>query len=392
MFKIGIFTTTRAEFGILYPLISFLEKSNYFDIKLFVGGTHLSKEYGKTISEIYDLGLKPADTFDYLLSQNNSTSLSKSLGIATIELSHIFSKHDFDYVCVLGDRYELLSIISNAILFKKPIIHIGGGEATEGLIDEQIRHMITKAAHIHFTTTNDYREKIIMMGESEWRVHNSGALSIDSIKLIKKKSKTDVFKENGLDIKQKTAMFTYHPVTLEFNINVRDQIQNIFSAIKKFNFQLLITSPNIEVDRDEIVALIKEEVSLNENYYYTESLGFERYHNFLPYCDLVIGNSSSGILEAPYYKIPTINIGKRQDGRIKHPSIIDTEYSSQSIADGIQKGLSSKLIKTIQNMKFEFGDGSASKIIHDVLLKELSKKNLLLKQLDFTNQKFISKG
>ena len=385
MFKIGIFTTTRAEFGILYPLISFLDKSNYFDIKLFVGGTHLSKEYGETISEIYDLGLKPADTFDYLLNKNNSASLSKSLGIATIESSHIFSKHDFDYVCVLGDRYELLSIVSNAILFRKPIIHIGGGEATEGSIDEQIRHMITKAAHIHFTTTNNYREKIIMMGESEWRVHNSGAPSIDTIKFMDRKSKVEVFKELDLDIKQKTAMFTYHPVTLEFSINVQDQIKNIFTAINKFDLQLMITSPNIEVDRDEIVALIKKEVSLNENYYFIESLGFQRYHNFLPYCDLMIGNSSSGILEAPYYRVPTINIGKRQDGRIRHSSIIDTDYSSNSIGEGIKKGLSSSMKGKLQNMEYKFGDGSASQIIHDVLIKELKNKSLMHKQLIFAD-------
>jgi GDP/UDP-N,N'-diacetylbacillosamine 2-epimerase (hydrolysing) len=385
MFKIGIFTTTRAEFGILSPVIELLNKSDYFDVKLFVGGAHLAEEYGKTISEIYSVGIEPTDTFDYLLNENTSSSLSKSLGIATIELSHIFSKHDFDYVCVLGDRYELLSIISNAILFNKPIIHIGGGEATEGLIDEQIRHMITKASHIHFTTTDEYRQKIINMGESRWRVHTSGAPTIDAIKLMKKKSKNEIFTELGLDANQPTALLTYHPVTLEFDVPVKDQIKNIFTALEKFDLQLLTTSPNIEVDRDEIITIIKNETLLNENYFFIESLGFKKYHNFLPHCILMIGNSSSGILEAPYYKIPTINIGRRQDGRMRHTSVIDTDYTSKSIANGIKEALSPSMKKKTETMQYKFGDGSAGQIIHDVLLKELKNKSLMHKQLIFAN-------
>ena len=381
MFSIGIFTTTRAEFGILEPVIKRLSSSKSFNVSLFVGGTHLDENYGKTISEIFEKKIEITDTFDYLLNENTSHSLSKSLGIAIIEISHIFKKYNFDYVCVLGDRYELLSIISNAILYKKPIIHIGGGESTQGLIDEQIRHMITKAAHIHFTTCDEYSKKIIDMGEEQWRVKTCGSPAIETINSIPKKSKNKVFSDLGINPDLETAIMTYHPVTLEFNISVKKQVENIFKSLDKTNYQLVVTSPNIEVDRDQIVSIIKDEVKKNDNYYYFDSLGFERYHSLLPFCKLMIGNSSSGILEAPYHKIPTINIGSRQDGRIKHPSIIDANYSSESISSSLNKISSNKFIENIKSMKYKFGDGSTSQIIHDQLKLMLKGNELLNKKL-----------
>jgi len=383
MFKIGIFTTTRAEFGILEPVIKKLSISKSFNVNLFVGGTHLDENYGKTISEIIDKKINITDTFDYLLNENTSSSLSKSLGIATMELSQIFQKYNFDYVCVLGDRYELLSIISNAILYKRPIVHIGGGESTQGLIDEQIRHMITKASHIHFTTCGEYSNKIINMGEEPWRVHTCGSPAIETIKNLPKKSKNKIFTELGINPNLETILMTYHPVTLEFNISVKKQIENIFQCLDKTKFQVVVTAPNIEVDRDQIVSIIKERIDKDNRYFYFESLGFERYHSLLSFCKMMIGNSSSGILEAPYYKIPTINIGSRQDGRIKHPSIIDSTYSAKSISHAIKKGSSLATKNNIKKMKYKFGDGDASNKIHDFLKKELKNKNLLKKQLSF---------
>ena len=240
--KIAIFTTTRAEYGILKPLIKQVKNSIELELRLFVGGTHLAFEHGKTINEIIgNNNFEITDTFDYLLNESSSFSLSRSSGISTIELSYIFKHYDFDFVCILGDRYELLSIVTNAIIFKKPIIHLHGGEKTEGLIDEQIRHMITKAAHIHFVSCKEYAENIRKMGEREWRIFNVGALGIDNIVKNNKIPKSDLFKQLKLDKNKQTVLMTYHSVTLEFKISPLEQIKNVFNALSKFNFQIIVT-------------------------------------------------------------------------------------------------------------------------------------------------------
>ncbi|MFQ5771926.1 MAG: UDP-N-acetylglucosamine 2-epimerase, partial [bacterium] len=346
MKTIAIFTTTRAEFGILSAFLREIASSDDVSYLLFVGGTHLVQEHGSTIDEIQKQSLKIAGTFDFLLNADTSFSLAKATGIATYELAHIFENFEFDYVCVLGDRFELLAIVANAILFKKPIIHIHGGEKTEGSIDEQIRHMLTKAAHIHFVASDEYARNIRQMGEPPWRIYNTGSLAVDNIKHNKKIDKAELFQELNLDVHKPTVLMTYHPVTLEFNISPIDQIKNAFSALKSYNFQLVITAPNIEVDRTQIIAYLQQETSQNRSYHYIESLGVVQYHSLIPYCKFVIGNSSSGILEIPYFKIPTVNIGDRQQGRIRHKSIIDTDYSVESISSGIAKALSSDFLKS----------------------------------------------
>lgn len=383
MKKVALFTTTRAEFGILMPLISAMEESKELMPLLFVGGTHLSKEHGKTIKEIKDHGFKIAGTFDYLLDRYDSFSLSKGLSIATKELADIFQKYDFDFVCFVGDRYELLSVVSNALLFKKPIIHIHGGERSEGTIDEQIRHMITKAAHLHFVSCEEYGINIQKMAEPKWRIHNTGALGIDNIVKTKKLQKNKLFAELGLDVNRLTMIMTYHPVALEYSISPYQQIRNVFEAFEPFDLQVVITGPNIEVDRDQIIALIKEKVNKNKNLHYFESLGVRLYSSLIPYCEFVIGNSSSGIIEVPYFKVPTVNIGDRQNGRIRHASVIDTGYSVESVTRGIEKALSKEFKAGLRNMQFKFGDGHSAERMINIIKDITIDQNFIRKKLEF---------
>lgn len=385
MKKVAIFSTTRAEFGILLPLISAMEKSRELAPLLFVGGTHLSKEHGNTIKEIKERGYKIAGTFDYLLDKYDSFTLAKGLSVATKELANIFQKHDFDFVCVVGDRYELLSIVSNAILFNKPIIHIHGGEKSEGAIDEQIRHMITKASHLHFVVCEDYAENIRRMGEPYWRVYNTGALGIDYIVKTERLPKKELFVELGFDENRPLAIMTYHPVTLEFNTSAEDQIQNVFSALEDFEIQVVVTSPNIEVDRDKIVHFIQKKVDQNPGYVFVDSLGAIKYHSLISYSEFVIGNSSSGILEVPYFKVPTVNIGDRQNGRIRHESVIDTNYSVESINKGIQKALSKYFKDSLKEMPFKFGDGHAAEKMVEIIKKIKVDQNFVRKRLEFAD-------
>jgi UDP-hydrolysing UDP-N-acetyl-D-glucosamine 2-epimerase len=382
MRRIGIFTTTRAEFGIFSSLLRETERDKNIEYLLFVGGSHLLSEYGNTIDEIKN-EFRITDTFDFFLNEDSSYSLTRSLGIETFELANLFRNYDFDFCCILGDRFELLPIVNTAIVFKKPIIHIHGGEKSEGAIDEQIRHMITKAAHIHFASCEEYAENIRKMGEQEWRIFNVGALGIDNIIHNKRIPKNELFKQLKLDENKKTILLTYHPVTLEFKISPLDQIKNIFNALGRFDFQIVVTTSNVEADRDIIMLYVKEQISKNKDIHYIASLGVIKYYSLIPYCEFVIGNSSSGIVEVPFFHKPTINIGDRQKGRLRHPSIIDTEYSEESIISGINKALSKDFQESIKNMGYKFGDGHAAERIVKILKDIKIDEKLMRKKLDF---------
>jgi GDP/UDP-N,N'-diacetylbacillosamine 2-epimerase (hydrolysing) len=386
MKRIAIFTTTRAEFGILTALLKEIKTTSNLEFMLFVGGAHLTSETGKTINEIIDSGFKISATFDYLLNLNDDITLSKSIGLAVIELADIFHKYEFDLVCILGDRFELLAIVLNAILFRKPIIHIHGGEKTEGAIDEQVRHMITKAAHLHFVACDEYAQNVINMGESSWRVFNTGALTVDNIKTINKIGRKDLFSQLGLDQNKVTVLLTYHPVTLEMNISSLEQIKNLFDALDQFNFQIIITAPSMDNDREQIHNFILQQIKTKSGYYYFESLGVIKYLNLLPQCKFVIGNSSSGILEVPYFRIPTVNVGERQKGRIMHDSVINTGYTVDSIKGGINKALSQEFIQSLVGMKYKFGEGNSAQKMVEILKTLEINEQLLMKQLTFPKE------
>lgn len=385
MKNIAVFTTTRAEYGLLKPLIRRIEQDNDLSVLLFAGGAHLAPEHGKTISEINKDGFSVTATFDYLLNTDSSCSLIKSMGVEIFQLSEIFDRYQIDFVVVLGDRFELLPIVLAAILSKVCIVHLYGGEATEGIIDEQIRHMITKAAQLHFVSCEDYRWNIIRMGEKSNRVFNVGALGVDNILLKQKISKGDLYKKYNLEVNRKTVLLTYHPVTLEFRISPLDQIRKLFSALSNINMQIIVTAPNIEVDREIVISEINQIVKNSRNIYYIESLGIDNYQSMLHYVDFVIGNSSSGILEVPYFKIPTVNIGDRQKGRIRHKSVIDVDYSIESIKGGIQKALNPDFRESLKTMEYKFGDGHTAERIVEVLKGIEINQDLLRKKLEFPN-------
>jgi len=381
---IAIFTTTRAEFGIFSAFLRAIESTSDLDYSLFVGGTHLSHKYGNTIQEIKDRSVIIKDTFDYVQDEESAFALARSSGLETIELARIFSTHAFDFVCILGDRYELIPIVLTAILFKKPILHISGGEITEGVIDDQIRHMITKAAHIHFASCDEYASNIINMGEAGWRVYNTGELAIDNLAKTPRISKEQIYSELHLNLHKECVLCTYHPVTLEFTVSPLRQIENLFAALRQFDFQVVISAPNVEVDRGIILSFIHEQVENNPNFKYVESLGIVRFQSLLANCKFIIGNSSSAITEAPFLRVPSINIGDRQKGRIRHESVIDTDYSIDSIIAAINKCGSTEFTENVKNMPFLFGEGNAAEKMIDIIRGINVDQRLMRKVLTFT--------
>lgn len=390
MKTLGIFTTSRAEFGLLVPLLKEIEATEGIAYLLFCGGAHLVSEQGKTIAEIKKRGFEITDTFDFLLNEDSPFSLGTSSGIATMQLARIFSSHRFDFTLIPGDRFELLSIAQTSIIFGRPIVHIGGGEISQGAIDEQIRHMLTKAAHIHFTGSETYAHNIKALGEEDYRIVNTGELGIDNIKQLKKRPKNELFAQYQLKADLPLVVMTYHPVTLENVLPGQQQVANIFRALNLFEVQVLVTSPNIDSGHDAIFNEIQFWVGQNPDFHYTESMGVVNYHSALACTSFVIGNSSSGIIEVPYFKIPTINVGDRQKGRLMHKSIINCRYDEASIAKAIQLAMNESFRKEISRMDYKFGDGFAARKMVKYLLditisQEFLRKKLIVPDWENTN-------
>ncbi len=383
MKNIAIFTTSRAEFGILSALLDKIELENSINYLLFVGGTHLLKEHGNTIDDIK--GKYPiAATFDFFEADSSEQSLAKSMGVEMLKLASIFTDYKFDSVLVLGDRFELLPIVNSSIIFRKPLIHLHGGETTQGAIDDQIRHMTTKASHTHFVCCEEYKKNVLMMGEERWRVHNVGALTTDNMLAVNKIKKVELFRQLGLKVDVKTVLMTYHPTTLENDVLLEEQIGNIFKSLEPFDFQIVITAPNIDAGRDDIMKIINQ--NKNKNTHYFDSLGLKRYFSLIPHCEFVLGNSSSGIVEIPYFKIPTINIGSRQKGRIMHQSIINTDYSIGSIRKGIAQALDISYRESLKKMEYKFGDGNTAIKIVEILKNIEINDSLMSKKLSFLGE------
>jgi GDP/UDP-N,N'-diacetylbacillosamine 2-epimerase (hydrolysing) len=382
MIKIAIFTTSRAEFGLLSNLVDAVIQAKDMNYLLFVGGSHHLKSQGSSITEIKKKGYTSI-FFDFLEEEDSEAALTRSMGIELTQLAPLFNKFDFDYVVVLGDRIELLPIVQSAIIYCKPIIHLHGGEVTTGAMDDQVRHMITKAAHLHFCAADAYRQNILNMGEEAWRVHNVGALGADSMVGDDPLPKEDLFRFYEMDPNRPTAIMTYHPVTLEFNISAEQQIDNLFKALDQYPHQLIITAPNIDSGHEKLFEKIQAEVERKKDYIFIQSMGIQRYQSMLNYVEFVIGNSSSGILEAPFYKIPTINIGDRQKGRIRHPSIIDCDYVVDSIATAIGLATDSVFLSGLEDMEYQFGFGEAAEKIVRILRSVRIDQKLMQKQLEF---------
>jgi GDP/UDP-N,N'-diacetylbacillosamine 2-epimerase (hydrolysing) len=370
--NIGIFTTSRSEFGIMRPFIHQLKKNKKFNIMLFVGGSHLNTQYGKTVNEIYKSKIKIKDFFFYKQNKTKNLDISYSLSDANLKLAKLFSNYNFKYLIIFGDRLDLIPIISNSIIYKKKIIHVGGGETTLGAIDNTIRNLVSCASNIHFTCHDQYSNKLKKLNIRQ-NVYNVGSLSVDAIKSLKiKLNKNEICKKLNLDVNLPIVSMTYHPATNENGISIRKKLNNIFKALNKFNFNLVITGSNFEEGSEIVEKIIYEQIQKKKNYKYIKSLGFDNYQNLIANSDFLIGNSSSGIMEAPYYKVPSINVGSRQQGRVKHISVVDTKTDVVSIVSSINLVLLRKFKNKIKNMKYNFGSGnSANKKIS--ILKKILK-------------------
>ncbi|MDD2894900.1 MAG: UDP-N-acetylglucosamine 2-epimerase [Aliarcobacter sp.] len=376
--KICVVTGTRAEYGLLYWLMKEIESNDELELQIIATGMHLSPEFGLTYKEI-EKDFKIDKKIEMLLSSDTAIGISKSMGLSQISFAEAFEELKPDIIVVLGDRYEIFSAVSTAMISRIPIAHLHGGETTEGAFDEAIRHSITKMSHLHFTATEEYKNRVIQLGEQPNRVFNVGGMGIENIKRLKLLSKDEFEKSIDFKLNKKNILVTFHPITLE-DSTAKEQFQELLNAIDELeDTNIIFTKANSDTDGRIINQMIDEYVSKNskKSTGFT-SLGQLRYLSALQYVDAVVGNSSSGLAEAPSFKIGTINIGDRQKGRIKAKSVIDSEANKTSILKSFSKLYSKEFQELLKESENPYGDGIASRKIIEIIKNE-DLKNILKK-------------
>jgi GDP/UDP-N,N'-diacetylbacillosamine 2-epimerase (hydrolysing) len=376
--KICIVTGSRAEYGLLYWLLKKIETDQDLELQLIATGMHLSPEFGLTYKEI-EKDFKIDKKIDMQLSFDTSVGISRSMSIAQTTIAEAYNELKPDIVVFLGDRYEIFSAASAAMIAKIPIAHIHGGEITEGSWDDCIRHCISKMSHLHFAATEEYKNRVIQLGEHPDRVFNVGGVGIENIKRLKLLSKKELENLINFKLNKRNLLITFHAVTLENNTS-QEQFQELLDAINELeDTNIIFTKTNSDLNGKVINKMIDEYINKNPK----KSIGFIslgqlKYLSALKYVDAVVGNSSSGLLEAPSFKTGTINIGDRQKGRMKASSVVDCEPKKNSISTALKEIYSKKFLKNLKTTINPYGDGHASQKIIDKI-KKTNLKTILKK-------------
>lgn len=378
MKKIAVVTATRAEYGLLSPVIRELRKKECDDLRveLIVTGTHLSEAYGMTIMEITE---RIDHKIPISVKSDTEADISSNQAEALVKFTELFIKERYYAVLLLGDRYETLAIAIAAGNTRTPIFHLCGGDTTEGALDEWIRHSITKISYLHFVTNEESRKRVIQLGEAPERVFNFGSTSIDNILSVADMSKEEALESIGLT-NCKYAVCTYHPVTMEGG-KVDDQISEFLDAIRAFpEIQFIVTKSNADQGGARINELLDESEERIDNLHVFTSLGVRRYLSLMRYAEFVLGNSSSGIIETPAFHIPTVNIGDRQRGRLQTESIINCGTTKIEIEEGIRNAMSNQYRLVSKSVNSPYGDGHAAENIAKKSVEVVFSESIDLKK------------
>jgi len=365
--KICVITGTRAEYGLLYWLMKEIDADKDLQLQIIATGMHLSSEFGNTYQQIESDGFVIDNKVDIELTSDSEIGISRSMGLGMIRFAKALDNLKPDLCLVLGDRFEIFSAVSAAMIAKIPVAHLHGGESTEGLIDESIRHSITKMSHLHFVATNEYKNRVIQLGELPGRVFNVGGLGIDNINKLKLLSKESFEKAINFKLGEKNILVTFHPVTLEHS-TAEIQFKELLDSLDELkDTKIIFTKANSDTDGRVINSMIDNYVSSHVNTISFASMGQLNYLSALQFMDGVVGNSSSGLLEAPSFKIGTIDIGDRQKGRIKTNSVISCLSKKESISQSLNNLYSKDFQDILKNTKNPYGSGGASKKILNIV-------------------------
>ncbi len=366
--SVAIVTTSRADFGIYRPIIKEIDKSEKVDYFLVVTGTHLSKAHGNSKNEIVKENFKIGEESEIILTSDSYRATVKSMALALLFFADVYERRKPDMVLVLGDRFEMHSAALAALPFKIKVAHIHGGEVTEGAMDDSLRHSITKLSCIHFVSTKEYRRRVIQLGEEPERVFLTGAPSLDNLKTVKFLTKNEI--ENALNMKIEKPFFllTLHPETAT-NVSNKKNAMVVIKALRHFEGHVIATMPNADPGGLEIREVFEKESEVNKNFHCFENLGTRLYFSLMKIADAMVGNSSSGILEAQSFKLPVVNIGDRQKGRLRNKNVMDCPFSEIKIVEAIKRATSEEFKSEIRKAKNIYGNGDASHKIVKVIEK-----------------------
>ena len=393
MRKICVITGTRADYGLLRCLMKEINDSSYLELEIIVTGMHLSPEFGLTYREIEADGFQISRKVEMLLSSDTPAGIAKSMGLALSGVADVLADSRPDLMLVLGDRYEIFSAVAAALVARAPVAHLHGGEATEGVIDESLRHSITKMSHLHFVATEEYRRRVIQFGESPERVFCVGGMGVDSISKTTLLSRNDLQNELNFEFGERCLMVTFHPVTLEHASSESQMVELLCALEATIDTSFIFTMPNADTEGRILFNLVNEFVQKHAGRAKTfTSLGQLKYLSCLQFVKAVVGNSSSGLLEVPSFGKPTVNIGDRPRGRITATSVINCEPNRDAICAAIHKALSSEFQNVLTSVVNPYGTGGASERIVRILEK-ISYSSLLKKRfhdLSFERELFES--
>lgn len=375
MKKVAIVTATRAEYGLLTPLIRRVDEDKEMELDLLVTGTHLSNKYGYTINDIRKDGFFIAHEIPILETGNTSFDISLTMANALKGFAECFRDDRPDVVVILGDRTEMLGVAAAAVNERIPIAHIHGGEVTEGAVDDCIRHSLTKMSYLHFTCTEAYRKRVIQLGENPERVFNVGSLGVENIKNMQFMELKELELSTGFPLNKRYAVVTFHPVTLEGNTS-EGQVHELCAVMEeRQDIFFLITAANADEGGERINRLFMEYAEKHVNGGFIYSLGIKRYLSAIRHAVFILGNSSSGILEAPVLGVPTVNIGERQKGRLMAETIINCAPEKEDIVQAVNKAVQKEHFPTDM-----YGDGTASKQIVEIIKEQFSRGKIDLKK------------
>jgi len=379
MRSIGVVTTCQTDYSIYLPVLRKIEAEAELDLELYVSGRHLSEKYGMTVDEIEKDGFLIASRLKTLSERDTRLGVAESISSSNLKFAELFDEQTPDILLTLGDEYEMYSAVAAARPFDIPVAHIHGGKLNYGAFDDTLRYSITKLSHLHFVAANEYAKRLIQLGEEAWRVHVSGAPEIDNLKGIKLLEPEALKRGYNLSFDKPPLLVTFHPAT-KYLSQVSKEADELLGALSRFDIPIIFTLPNPDPGGQMLSKKISDFCEEHKKAQLKPSLGIRGYFSLMACSAAMIGNSSSGLIEAPSFKLPVVNIGSRQESRIKARNIIDVLPNRENITEGIRKALSPTFRGTLLNMENPFGNGQAADIIVNQLKTVELDARLLLKK------------
>jgi UDP-N-acetylglucosamine 2-epimerase (non-hydrolysing)/GDP/UDP-N,N'-diacetylbacillosamine 2-epimerase (hydrolysing) len=359
---IGVVTVGRSDYGIYLPILRRIRADPELRLHLIVAGAHLVSKFGRTVNAIQADGFEIGERVEMLLASDSPEGIAKSIGIGVMGFAQAFARFRPDILLVLGDRFEMYAAVLAALPFNIPVAHIHGGEVTQGAMDDALRHSLTKLSHLHFVSTPEYARRVAQLGEEPWRITVSGAPSLDNLRSMALPTREQLETQFGFRLQPAPLLVTFHPVTLEFE-QTEWQIGELMAALAELRLPVIFTMPNADTRNDIIRQYIAEYVHAHPLAWSVENFGTQNYFGIMQFAAAMVGNSSSGIIEAPSFKLPVVNIGTRQSGRVRAANVVDVGYARDEIVAGVQRAIAPEFRERLRDLANPYGDGHAAEQI-----------------------------